>query len=538
MNGDVRYTNANMSLPNYYEQFQGLNGARPLAIAYTAGYAERQAGSDRRGLRHRLAVGEERQPRRPDQLLQRSSAGNRHEFTSGTTVTVPTTAGQETINYTGLTSCTRSNSTTTSCDRLQTDHFEGYGRPRDRRDAGRLLRPAVHDQQPHGELGRDAAQHLLAHLALSGSPDLRRPGNRGAQRSDSGQQHHLRRSDHSRKRRNLQRRSASQRATGTSTASVEAMYNDNAFTPMGFRQLRHYRVHTIYRPKSWATVSGAFNDLERHNNTNNNQHFPGNTAAYSGPLDHVDHSRAVSFGAELFPNDRYGLDLNYSYSDVYMADNICFQGAAAPCRAARRACRCNPSGTALSRRRRAGHGSNDHSLGQPRTSMDAPTQFGSVAFMYSPIKKSTPTSATASPPSTAAGSSPMPATSTARWYPRIRSPFLNSSWTIHAGFDLEGRIRLLRLRRGRSIRRAVVQHANPTPCGRLHRGAGCPCSSLAGDSRGHVTRARRFTGFTAPRNFHANNVTLGSALSSSDRRCRPAPDAGASRKEARLTTAP
>ena len=106
------------------------------------------------------------------------------------------------------------------------------------------------------------------------------------------------------------------------------MYNDNAFTPMGFRQLRHYRVHTIYRPKTWATVSGAFNDLERHNNTNNNQNFPGNTTPYFGPLDHVDHSRVVSFGAELFPNDHYGLDLNYSYNDVYMADNICFQGAA------------------------------------------------------------------------------------------------------------------------------------------------------------------------------------------------------------------
>ncbi len=27
MNGDVRYTDANMNLPNYYEQFQGLQGA-------------------------------------------------------------------------------------------------------------------------------------------------------------------------------------------------------------------------------------------------------------------------------------------------------------------------------------------------------------------------------------------------------------------------------------------------------------------------------------------------------------------------------
>ena len=37
MNGNVRYTNANMNLPNYYEQFQGLYGAN-RSIAY-AGYA-------------------------------------------------------------------------------------------------------------------------------------------------------------------------------------------------------------------------------------------------------------------------------------------------------------------------------------------------------------------------------------------------------------------------------------------------------------------------------------------------------------------
>jgi hypothetical protein len=53
--------------------------------------------------------------------------------------------------------------------------------------------------------------------------------------------------------------------------TVEMLYADNAFTPVGPRQTKHYRVHTMYRPKPWATISGAWNDLERHNNTNNNQ---------------------------------------------------------------------------------------------------------------------------------------------------------------------------------------------------------------------------------------------------------------------------
>ncbi len=80
--------------------------------------------------------------------------------------------------------------------------------------------------------------------------------------------------------------------------SVEMLFADNAFTPVGPRQTWHYRVHAMYRPKPWATVSGAYNDLERHNNTNNNQATVALPVAdggvpYYGPLDHVDHSRTA-----------------------------------------------------------------------------------------------------------------------------------------------------------------------------------------------------------------------------------------------------
>ena len=53
--------------------------------------------------------------------------------------------------------------------------------------------------------------------------------------------------------------------------TVEIGYADNAFTAVGQRQFKTYRVHTLYRPKTWATISGSFSDRERHNNTNNNQ---------------------------------------------------------------------------------------------------------------------------------------------------------------------------------------------------------------------------------------------------------------------------
>ena len=91
--------------------------------------------------------------------------------------------------------------------------------------------------------------------------------------------------------------------------SVEMLYADNAFTPMTPRQTRQYRVHTMYKPKPWAVFSGAFNDVEHHNNTNNDQAAVAaeGRPAYAGPLDHVDYSRVVGLGAQLFPNDHYGI---------------------------------------------------------------------------------------------------------------------------------------------------------------------------------------------------------------------------------------
>ena len=47
-----------------------------------------------------------------------------------------------------------------------------------------------------------------------------------------------------------------------------------------------------------------------------------------------DHSRIASMGAQLSPNEHYGLDFNYAYSDVYTATNICYDAAPAPRRLA------------------------------------------------------------------------------------------------------------------------------------------------------------------------------------------------------------
>ena len=134
--------------------------------------------------------------------------------------------------------------------------------------------------------------------------------------------------------------------------------------------------------------------MEHHNNTNNDQAaVAARASAYAGPLDHVDYGRVVGLGAELFPNEHYGIDFNYAYSDVYMADNICYLGAASAATGVVAAS--TPSGTACPA---TSAGRSGYDFGPVLDFMHAPTQSGSVALSLSPVKTSNPTSATTSTP--------------------------------------------------------------------------------------------------------------------------------------------
>ena len=374
MNGDVRYTNANMNLPSYFDQFQGLAGAN-RSISYTAfAYARREVMAADYGIVLELSKSVSIE----DQInYSNARQPGSSEFTSGTTMSVPKTPGEETINYTGLTktAAAAGSSSFEGSSAIGADLPAYFGQRFTTNNATvtwaatprssfsftwRYQDHLISEGQGTGP-GTDHNVPIPADNTTSGEVTIHENGG-------------------------IFNAALRPAANWDINGSFEALYNDNAFTPMGFRQLRHYRLHTIYRPRTWVTVSGAFNDLERHNNTNNNQSFPGNTAPYFGPLDHVDYSRVVSFGAELFPNDRYGADLNYSHNDVYMADNVCFQGAASkmpgggvyPGAA-------NASGQ-LCGAVSAGHGSNNV-LFLGRDFEDAPTQFGSASFQYAPNKK-------------------------------------------------------------------------------------------------------------------------------------------------------
>ena len=282
--------------------------------------------------------------------------------------------------------------------------------------------------------------------------------------------------------------------------TAEVLYNDNAFTPLTPRQTRHYRVHTRYRPRPWATLSGAFNDLERHNNTNNNQaDVASGAAAYIMPIDHVDHSRVASLGAALFPNDRYGLDFNYSFSDVYTATNICYtSGAAGP----------GYPGTATLTSSGApnicpgvfGRGTTNLVDFIARDFMDAPTQYGSVALSLSPVKSVH--SNIGYRISSVNGSQFFNDArgvlgSLASTY---QSPYLNLAWTIHPGLTWRAEYNFYGYGEGGPsgspyCSTSVSYTATVVPC---------TSSTLTGPTG--LTESP--SGLTAPRNFHANNVTL------------------------------
>jgi hypothetical protein len=281
--------------------------------------------------------------------------------------------------------------------------------------------------------------------------------------------------------------------------TAEVFYADNAFTSVGARQTQHYRVHTKYKPMPWATFTGAFNDLERHNNTNNNAAtVAAGLDPWEGPLNHVDHSRSASMGAMLSPSEHYSVDFNYSYSDVYTATNICFNNGATA----------TLPGTASL-----------NSAGQPnvcpgiyargsttvlsdwfgRDFMDAPTQYGSVGLNLTPTDKvrygvgyriSAVNGSQFFNDARAVNGS---------LQSTYQSPYVNVAWTLHPGLTWKAEYNYYGYGEGGP--------SGPQSCSTSTTltSTVVPCTSLP-----YPTGLTEPTsGLTAARNFHANNVTLG-----------------------------
>jgi hypothetical protein len=515
MNGDIRYTSANMNLPNYYEQFQGLDGQSATAAGVTPAYpaqAIRSAVFTGSASAKREVVSADYgvvwQATKMFSLSDQIDYSNVHQpgtsnISLGITANTPTNPN-ETINYTGalgpgvnLSVGGSPNGTPMPAyfgQRLLTNNLTGTWDASSRATLSLTYRYRT---------------HTIAENEYSAGPPVDPGGNPGNTPlplgADTGGIVTI--------NENGGIFNAALRPTNhwDLNGSAEVLYDDNAFTPVGPRQTRHYRVHTTYKPKTWATFSGAYNDLERHNNTNNNQASVAYEATlatptslpYDGPINHVDHSRVASLGAVLAPNEHYGFDFNYSYSDVYASTNICYLNGSPTTGTSVSQPGAVQTATATLCQGVFARGSTTVlSEWVGRDFMDAPTQFVSAALRLSPVNKF----------HSSIGYRISDVNGT-RFFndardvngslvSKYQTPFVNLAWTIHPGLIFKAEYNYDGYGEGGpsgspfcSIATSVAGESSIVPC-------------TSATLTGPTGLTEPTSGLTAPRTFHANNVTI------------------------------
>lgn len=478
MNGDVRYTDANMSLPNYYENFQGLSGTtRSVTYAANASAKRKVTAVD-----YGINWDATRKFSVSDQVsfwnVQQPGATT---YTSDTTLSIPTTATDKTINYSGPLTVANPTGIGIGHDftlgqplaaffgqKYVTNDLTGTWNGWSRATISLTYRHRTHiiaEGIPHSD-------PLTVTNTDAGTVTIHQNG--GLLNASVRPSNNL----------NLD-------------GSAEILYADNVFTPVAPRQYQHYRIHTMYRPKSWASISAAYNDMELHNNTNNT-----GTAPLDGPLDHVAHTRVAAFGAELAPNEHYAFDLNYSYSDVYAATNICYLASAS----AKYPGAATPSGTACPYPAGTSNRSGDYDFGPARDFEDAPTQSASAAITLSPNKvihsnigyniSSVDGSRFYNDARDVAGS----------LVSTYQSPFVSVAWTVRPGWIWKAQYNYFGYGEGGPSGAPYCSTSDPKPGTPTVPVVPCNSASLAGTQTGLTISP---AGETTPRNFHANNVMLG-----------------------------
>jgi hypothetical protein len=473
-NGDFRYTAANSNLPNYYENFQGLDGAvRYATFTGSASAKRKDVGAD---------YGITWQATKTFSFADQIDYSNVQQpgnatISAGITANTPTNPN-ETINYAGPLVAGTNLSTsgiTTNANGTGITAYGFFGQKFITNNA-----TATWDVSDRATLSLTYRYrtHTIAEGIPHNAPIAGTATTNGTVTiNENGGIFNaaLRPTDH-------------WNVNGT----VEVLYDDNAFTPLGPRQTQHYRMHSIYRPRTWATISGAFNDLERHNNTNNTVNVTGINSAYDGPLDHVDHSRSASISADLSPNEHYGFNFTYAYSDVYSATNICFlSGATATLPGVDTGVACPDT-------------SKDWLA---RDFMDAPTQYASVGLTLSPIHSIQ--SSIGYNISAVSGSEFLNVAQEVygSLQSAYQSPYVHVAWTVHPGWIWRADYNYYGYGEGGPSGAPVCSSAPPVS------GVGVtpvlptsfPCSS---SQYGPTGLTEPSSGLTAPRNFHANLLTL------------------------------
>jgi hypothetical protein len=503
MNGDVRFTNANMSLPNYYDAFEGLSGTS-RSITYTG-----DASAQRQVLSADYGVSWQTTDR--FSLSEQISFSTWHQpgttnMTSGVTLATPAVANEETINYLPLIS---------TATKTGTAPFEGgagvntpaFGYMGQLYVTNNIT--GTWDVSPRTTLGvtyryqkHDVAEGIPhnAPLPVGDTTISATVGGVFVMNENAGIL-------------NIATRPAT---NWDLNGSVEIGYDDNVLTPVSPRQFRQYRVHTVYKPAPWASISGAYNDVEKHNNSNNNAAtaaIPAAAAPYEGPLDYVSYSRLASVAASVYPNEHYGVDVDYTYSDVYSADNICFDNG-------NQNLSTKPGvypGTATVTASGAPNlcpgvftrgSTTELADWYGRDFMHAPTQFGMVAFSWAPTVKA----------HYGVGYR-LSSVNGTRFFTDARdvngslvssyqTPYLNASYALHPGWVVKAEYDFFGYGEGGPSGPQLCSLSTDNGAVSGTPSTVSPCTSFAGVT-GVTGLTGRPWGQTAPRNFHANNIVLG-----------------------------
>lgn len=148
--------------------------------------------------------------------------------------------------------------------------------------------------------------------------------------------------------------------------SLEIGYANNVYVPISPKDFQHYQLRSTFKPKSWATVSGTFNDYESRDNQIN--------------VGYLAHNRSFTTAASLAPNERYAFDLAYGYTDVFSQVQNCFDDSGfVPTDAI-----AMPVGVACGN---AVNTATSTTAFYGTSHYDAPTQFGSIGIVYTPATK-------------------------------------------------------------------------------------------------------------------------------------------------------
>jgi hypothetical protein len=200
-------------------------------------------------------------------------------------------------------------------------------------------------------------------------------------------------------------------------------------------------------------------------------------------------------GASLAPTEKVGFDFNYSFSEVYISTNACYaNGASAVLPGA-----ASPTST---------FGSNLcpnllTDVGPVKDFMDAPTQYASAALSLTPNKVIH-----------ADLGYRISAVSGNQFFndaqevngslqSAYQSPYLNLAWTVKPGWIWRAEYNYYGYGEGGPSGAPYCSTSISATAGTV-----VPCnSSTLGSLPTGLTEPS--SGLTAPRNFHANNVTLG-----------------------------